>query len=121
MSNSVFVSFIDLVRLNSEPRMGISPRKRHLTHGLDLVVLHEATYDHGFAVGRDHHRLGGACGENRQLKPFRNLDFIAGCFGNFWEKGQFNQAMRGDVRCDAETDADGFVLILGNLRRPLRS
>ena len=49
--------------------------KRQLALGLDLIVLHEATYDYSFAVGCDHHRLGGACGKNRQFKPFRNDDF----------------------------------------------
>ena len=29
-------------------------------------------------------------------------------------KRQFDQAMRGDVRRDAETDADGFIFVLGN-------
>ena len=46
--------------------------------------------------------------------PFATMIFFIGCFGNFPDNRQFDQAMRGDVRRDAETDADGFILVLGN-------
>ena len=44
--------------LEQQAEDGDIAQERHLAHGLDLVVLHETTYDHGFAVGRNHHRLG---------------------------------------------------------------